>query len=124
MKLLAFGPIGGDGESSNNCALWVRETWIPPNTDKKTRLPNIPSLLHFSDLNTSSYRSCFLLVNSLRHYKYIPVHITFCYVIDEVQLISFCSLLSYMYYTSNYSLVQLLFFCLVLGMKTWTHWKK
>lgn len=43
-----------DSNNSNGPASWVRGTWIPPNTNKKTKLPNIPDILYFSDLNSST----------------------------------------------------------------------
>ncbi|CAO3698697.1 unnamed protein product [Rhizopus stolonifer] len=54
-----------DSSSSNNnnnnnnnnnsvSTSWVRGTWIPPNSAKKTRLPDIPHVLYFSDSNSSN----------------------------------------------------------------------
>ncbi|CAO3690200.1 unnamed protein product [Rhizopus stolonifer] len=44
-----------NGSNNNNGpASWVRGTWIPPNTNKKTRLPNIPDTLYFSDFKSNT----------------------------------------------------------------------
>ncbi|KAG1051134.1 hypothetical protein G6F43_006640 [Rhizopus delemar] len=43
-----------DSNNSNGPASWVRGTWIPPNTNKKTKLPNMPDILYFSYLNSST----------------------------------------------------------------------
>ena len=45
-----------DNNSNNNNnndrpASWTLGTWIPPITDKKKRLPGMPDILYFSDLN-------------------------------------------------------------------------
>ncbi|KAG1470744.1 hypothetical protein G6F56_002505 [Rhizopus delemar] len=49
--VMAFGldsENNNSNSSNSNSTSWVRESWIPPNTEKKKRLPDIPGLLFFN----------------------------------------------------------------------------